>query len=78
MVFFAIGIQCDQSGCPLDVKIIGQWLSIMRYLKGNHALLNEFNHGRIWIRNRIHLFAANSIGVMEKKQDLLILPLSTR
>lgn len=64
-MFFAAGIQRDQGGSPLDLKIRGQGLGIKRHAQGNEVLLDEFDHLALWIRNRIHLLAANSIRVVE-------------
>jgi hypothetical protein len=67
MVFLPLGIEGDQGGGPLDVEIRGQRLGIIRYLNRNQVRLNEFDNGRMGIRNRIHLLTANSLGVMKKE-----------
>ena len=68
-MLFAVVIQYDQGGSPFYLEIRGQGLGIKGYAHWDKMFLDEFDHLALWIRNRIHLLAANSIRVKKIEQN---------
>ena len=73
VMFFAVRVQGDQSRRPLEVEVRGMGLSVKLHPQRDKVGHNKLGYGIMRIRDRIHLFAADSIGVEEIKQHFFVL-----
>src|SRR6185437_690298 len=75
IVLFAIFVEQHQSGCPLNFVPLRKGLRVDWHPHWHEMLFEKIDDLRIWIRNCIHLLAANSKRIKEVPQDIFVLSL---